>query len=163
MVNHIWLTTYDQPYMTHHIWSSIYSIFNDCFLSYMHNHIWLLIYGYSYMDSHIRKIPLGIPIRSQNQYTVYGEPYMVRFSVIYRHVKSEFFYRIWWTIYDSVQRSYTGPYMVFFDHIWLFWKIPYMVIFPYMIHHIWQLPYMIAYMVHLPGEMIEVLITTKKS
>ena len=87
------------------------------------------------MDSHIRKIPLGIPIRSQNQYTVYGEPYMVRFSVIYRHVKSEFF-TVYGEPYMIQFNGHTGPYMVFFDHIWLFWKIPYMVIFPYMIHHI---------------------------
>ena len=82
---------------------------------------------------------------------------MINFIIIYRHRKKYFFNRIWWTIYASVQRSYTEPYMLFFDHIWLFWKIPYMTIFPYMIHHIWHLPYMIAYMTHLPGEMSLIL------
>ena len=41
------------------------------------------------------------------------------------------------------------------EHICLFWKWPYMLIFPYMLHHIYLCPYMRAHVLPVPGGMID--------
>ena len=63
----IWLITYGQPYMSHHIWTIIYDSPHTVVIydsSHTVDHIWLTTYGQPYMAHHIWS-------------TIYDQPHMI--------------------------------------------------------------------------------------
>ena len=95
MINHISLTTYDQPYMIHHIWSTIY----DVLLTILR--LSSVVYGKSYVVTHIWLL-------------IYGQSYTTN-PIGNSHGISERYMlnHIWLVIYGE---PYMTPFVIIYGH-----------------------------------------------